>query len=91
MKNQILITIFVLVVCSTSCSKSDPAPAAYDCVAASNKASNAGIAFTNNPTTATCNAYKAAVNDFINNASKCSVSSADITALQQALAATVCP
>jgi uncharacterized protein YaaR (DUF327 family) len=91
MKNQIWITIFVLAFCSTACSKSDPAPAAYDCVAASKKATDAGIAFTNNPTTATCNAYKAAVNDFINNASKCSASSADIDALKQALAATVCP
>jgi uncharacterized protein YaaR (DUF327 family) len=91
MKNQIWITIVVLTLSSAACSKSDPAPAAYDCAAASKKASDAGLAFASNPTTATCNAYKAAVNDFINNASKCSVSSADVTALRQALAATVCP
>jgi hypothetical protein len=91
MKNPIWVMILTIVACSIACSKSDPTPAAYDCVAASKKATDAGITFQNNPTTATCNAYKAAVNDFINNASKCNATAADIAALRQALAATVCP
>jgi hypothetical protein len=91
MKNQIWITIFVLALYSAACSKSDPAPVANDCAAIVKKFGDAAALYITSPTTANCKAYVAAANEYLNKASACGVSAADITSARNSLNGTTCP
>jgi hypothetical protein len=74
-----------------ACSKSDPAPAAADCQAITKKFGDAAVLYATTPTTANCNAYLAAANEFLDKASSCGVSAADIATARQGVAQTTCP
>jgi uncharacterized protein YaaR (DUF327 family) len=91
MKNKLFSILLLLVAFSISCSKSDPAPSSVDCAALTKKVSDTGLAYVSSQTSQTCKAYVAALNDFVNNASKCGASAADIADAKADIAAITCP
>jgi hypothetical protein len=94
MKNQILgFACLFLVVFSTACSKkSDPvASNATACSARSQKVADAGQLWAKDPTNkANCQAYLAALKDFVDNAAACGASATDIAAAQKSIDASIC-
>jgi hypothetical protein len=85
------IAILFFVASAVACSKSDPAPVTNDCAAITKKFGDAASLYITNPTTANCKAYVAAANEYLNKASSCGVSAADITSARNSLNGTTCP
>lgn len=92
MKRQILITLLLFASSWVACSsKSDPTPVTSDCAAAAKNFGDAAALYATTPTTANCTSYLAAANEYLDKASSCGVSAADITAARNSLDATTCP
>jgi hypothetical protein len=90
MKNK-LFGILLLFAFGISCSKkSDPAPA-VNCGALAQKVVDAATAYGTSQTTQNCKAYLAALNEFVNNGTKCGLSTTDINEAKDEIASTNCP
>jgi uncharacterized protein YaaR (DUF327 family) len=85
------IAFFFALVLMLSCSKSDPAPV-VDCSALAKKVVDTGTAFGTSPTVANCNAYVAALKEFVDKSGSCGaiLTAADIADLKQEIATTKC-